>query len=287
MRVLRTAAELFACRKAMAEEADVGVVLTMGNLHQGHLSLLAESLQNHPTTFFTIFVNPKQFAPHEDFDRYPRTLEKDLELIREVYERSCKQLVIFAPSSIEEVFPPGYDSVISVGKLTRGLCGKSRPGHFDGVTTVVERLFAMIKPRVAYFGQKDYQQFLVIKKMVCDLLLDIDVRSMPIVRDDDGLALSSRNSYLTSEERKHALVLAQTLQKISEMVAAGDVARAKAVAREVIASDNRWEYLEILDGESLQEVADGQSSEKVAVLGALRLRKTRLIDNVVLVIGGV
>lgn len=261
------------------ETSTVGFVPTMGNLHQGHISLLREALKHDPVVYFSIFVNPKQFGPSEDFNRYPRTMEDDLQLIRGMNgEFPSAKIVVYAPTSPEEVYPPGYHQNVEVAGLSKVLEGALRPGHFEGVATVVYRLFEIVKPREAYFGLKDYQQFLVIRQMVRDLQLPLKITGMPIIRDHDGLALSSRNQYLNAEERQEALILSMTLNKVKSILNGNrkNIPEAQEFIRKVLA-DKRWNYLELRDGETLSEDLSG--SRRVTLLGVFQLRTTRLLDN--------
>ncbi len=261
------------------EKASVGFVPTMGNLHQGHISLLREALAHNSVVYFSIFVNPKQFGPKEDFNRYPRTLEDDLQLIRKMNEEfPSAKIVVYAPASPDEVFPEGYNQKVEVPGLSGILEGAIRPGHFEGVATVVHRLFEIVKPREAYFGLKDYQQFLVIRQMVKDLNLPIKITGMPIIRDHDGLALSSRNQYLNREERQEALTISRILNEIKQMIDGkkANLVKAQEYIREVL-KDSRWNYLELLDGDSLSQ--DLTRAKKITLLGVFQLRTTRLLDN--------
>lgn len=263
-----------------SEKSSVGFVPTMGNLHQGHISLLREALHHDAVVYFSIFVNPKQFGPSEDFNQYPRTLEDDLKLIRKVNEEfPSAKIVVYAPASPEEVFPPGYSQKVDVPELSGTVEGKFRPGHFGGVATVVYRLFEIVRPREAYFGLKDYQQYLVIKNMVEDLQLPVIVNGMPIIRDHDGLALSSRNQYLNSEERKEALILSRTLNKVKSILNGHkkNLPEAKKFIAETL-NDTRWNYLELRDGKNLSE--DLTHSQTATLLGVFQLRSTRLLDNI-------
>ena len=258
--------------------ASVGVVPTMGNLHEGHLSLLKKSLIENDVTVFTIFVNPKQFSANEDLDKYPRTLEDDLKKISEMV--GSKEVAVFAPKSNDEIYPTGFSTTISVGEITHRLEGKIRPTHFDGVTTVVYQLFQIIKPTNAYFGQKDFQQCVVIKKMVKDLFLPINITIMPIIRSAEGLALSSRNQYLSPQQKKDALLISQSLKEIARLV------EQKKLYQELVKeklSDKNWDYLEVLDTKYLEAV--NSDSEEIVVVGAYRMGTTRLLDNIVVSIG--
>ncbi|MBF0360034.1 MAG: pantoate--beta-alanine ligase [Oligoflexia bacterium] len=284
LQVVTKADELLKIRSEVGDDVDIGFVPTMGNLHQGHISLLEEALNNHKVIFFSIFVNPKQFAPNEDYSKYPRTLREDLEKIERACERDCKdkntQVVVFAPEDgVGEVFPKGYATSISVGgRISEILCAKSRPNHFAGVTTVVYRLFAMIRPTVAYFGMKDYQQMLIVKKMTEDMLLDIIIKGMPIVRDNDGLALSSRNAYLTAEERKVALILPKTLNEIKKLILESESELEKFISDKLL-QDKRWDYLQVLNANDLQPL---NREKEIIALGAFRVGNTRLIDNLLI-----
>lgn len=262
------------------EKAPIAFVPTMGNLHQGHLSLLREALTKFEVVYFSIFVNPKQFGPKEDFNRYPRTLEDDLELIKQVdTEFGTKKMVVFAPKTPEEIYPPGFNHSISVlGELSNILEGSIRPGHFDGVATVVHRLFELIKPQQAYFGLKDYQQFLVIKHMVKDLALPIVITGMPIIREVSGLALSSRNQYLSSEEKIEALTLSKTLLRIEKIINRKKENLPKAQEEIInILKDQKWNYLEIRDADTLNQ--DLSQSKHLTLLAVYQLGSTRLLDN--------
>ncbi len=263
-----------------SETSSVGFVPTMGNLHQGHISLLREALKHDAVVYFSIFVNPKQFGPSEDFKLYPRTLEDDLKLIRKVNEEfPSAKIVVYAPASPEEVFPAGYDQKVDVPELSGQLEGAFRPGHFEGVATVVYRLFEVVRPREAYFGLKDYQQYLVIRNMTGDLQLPVKVTGMPIIRDHDGLALSSRNQYLNTEEREEALILSRTLNKVKNILNGkrNNLPEAKKFIQDTM-KDPRWNYLELRDGKNLSE--DMTRSTTVTLLGVFQLRTTRLLDNI-------
>jgi len=251
----------------------------MGNLHQGHLSLLERALNDHSVVYFSIVVNPKQFGPHEDFQRYPRTLEQDLNLIRSIgnkFENS--KIVVFAPENPQEVFPPEHHQTISVYGLSSTLEGKIRPGHFDGVATVVYRLFELVKPNNAYFGLKDFQQYQVIKQMVKDLALPINIIGMPIIREDNGLAMSSRNQYLSSDERQSSLILFRSLTDLKSLLQ-GDKENLKKVQGRIqeLLKDKNWNYIEIRDTETFS--TDLSSSKNLTILAVYQLGKTRLLDN--------
>ncbi len=273
--------------QANQKSTSIGFVPTMGNLHEGHLSLLEKSLSENDLSVISIFVNPKQFGPNEDFNKYPRTLDDDVSKITrlffEVTNRqnvTNKSIIIFAPQNDGEIYPDGFSTIISVGPITQILCGKYRPTHFDGVTTVVYCLFKIIGADNAYFGQKDYQQCVVLQKMISDLSLDIKMHIFPIVRNADGLALSSRNQYLSDTEKKNALYLHQTLLNLKKQFESNNLDSAIKLTKPMLESylqDSRFDYLEILDGDNLDVI--NQHTKKIAILGVLRLNGTRLLDN--------
>lgn len=276
--IVSTTGELEAARAL--DPSAVGFVPTMGNLHAGHISLLEEALQEFDVVYFSIFVNPKQFGPNEDFNRYPRTLEADVNLIEELTRKyPQKKVVIYAPKDPAEVFPPGRGHTVSVERLSRILEGEIRPGHFDGVTTVVYRLFELVRPQKAYFGLKDYQQYLVIRQMVKDLALPITVQGMPIIREPQGLALSSRNQYLSPTEKEEALVLSRTLKEIVRLIdqKRGNLPKAQEFIAAVV-KDKKWNYLELRDAETLSP--DLTKSERLTLLAVYQLGTTRLLDNI-------
>jgi pantoate--beta-alanine ligase len=257
---------------------EVGIVPTMGNLHEGHLSLLKQSCIDNIVSVITIFVNPKQFGPNEDFLTYPRTLDDDLAKISNLalhLNDPKKEIAVFAPRDISEIYPAGFNTVIKVLGLTEKLEGAIRPTHFDGVTTVVYRLFKIIAAKNAYFGQKDYQQCAVIKKMTLDLSLDINIRVMPIIRNSEGLALSSRNQYLSEPERNEALHLPKTLKKIENLIK-NKMDYKSTIKIEL--TNTKWDYLEVLHSENLE--APDESTKEVVIIGVYKLGKTRLLDNI-------
>jgi len=259
----------------------IGLVPTMGYLHAGHISLVHAARQECDLVVMSIFVNPKQFGPQEDFATYPRDMEGDL---RQAHEAGVD--VVFAPV-VEEMYPPDFLTEVSVRELTAPLCGASRPGHFNGVTTVVAKLFNIVGPDRAYFGQKDYQQVLVIRKMATDLHMPLEVITCPTVREPDGLAMSSRNAYLSPAERQAALVLWRALRLAEEHLAQGERqgARLAATLRDFIAQEPlaRIDYVAVCDPNTLREVE--QLSGTVLVALAVYLGQTRLIDNAILRIG--
>ncbi|MFZ5826654.1 MAG: pantoate--beta-alanine ligase [Bacillota bacterium] len=267
-----------AVRAARAAGKRIGFVPTMGYLHEGHLTLMRRARQECDFVVVSIFVNPTQFGPNEDFARYPRDLERDAALCA-----SVPVDLIFHPG-VEEMYPEPFRSSVRVSGLTEGLCGASRPGHFEGVATVVTKLFNIVQPDFAFFGQKDAQQVAVIQRMVTDLNLDLTVVPVPTVREADGLAMSSRNTYLSPAERQAALVLSRSLQMALKRVEAGerDMRALAADLRAMIAAEPlaNIDYVEIVDYGTLQPV-ERLSAKALAAL-AVRFGKTRLIDNAIL-----
>jgi len=256
----------------------IAFVPTMGYLHEGHLALMRAAREEGDVLVISIFVNPIQFGPHEDYERYPRDTERDLRLAE-----SVNVDVVFAPE-VKEMYPDGFQTIVDVTELSKPLCGKSRPGHFKGVATVVTKLFNIVKPHIAVFGEKDFQQLVIIRRMVKDLNMDVRIIGHPIVREDDGLAMSSRNVYLSPEERKVALRLSQSLKKARRLVAQS-VLDAQEILKAVIShlcQDGalRLDYAELRDTETLEEVSVVNKPTLLAI--AAFVGKTRLIDNCVL-----
>lgn len=253
----------------------VGLVPTMGYLHEGHQSLIEAAVRDNDRVVVSIFVNPMQFGPGEDLEQYPRDLHRDTKLCETV-----GAALIFHPEP-SELYPDGFCSHVDVDGLTEGLCGKTRPGHFRGVCTVVMKLLNIVQPDRAYFGQKDAQQFAVIRRMVRDLNLPVELTACPIVREPDGLAKSSRNTYLSPQERQAALVLYQALCRGQAQLQKGvrDAGQLRAAMRAVIDAEPlaRIDYLELCDPETLQPVTE-VGTEALAAL-AVYIGKTRLIDN--------
>jgi len=253
-------------------------VPTMGALHEGHLSLVRAARAGSDVVAASIFVNPAQFGPNEDLAKYPRSFERDCELL----EREGVEL-LFAPA-VEEMYPAGTVTWVTVEELSGKLDGRSRPGHFRGVTTVVAKLFHIVEPDVAFFGQKDAAQVAIIRQMVRDLNLPVEIEVCPIVREADGLAMSSRNAYLDPQQRKQALVLHRSLVRVRQLVDAGERKSAKltAAAREELGRESsvRLDYFEIIDPERLDPVEDVSAGALVAV--AAYVGTTRLIDNILL-----
>lgn len=257
----------------------IGLVPTMGFLHKGHISLMERARKENDYVVVSIFVNPTQFGPGEDFESYPRDIKKD--------SKACEEAgvdFIFAPE-VSEVYREGFNTFVEVeGDITKGLCGKSRPGHFKGVTTIVSKLFNIIPANRAYFGLKDAQQVAVIKQMVRDLNFDIEIIPCPIVREADGLAMSSRNTYLNKLERKAALVLSKSLFKAKERIEEGekDANRIKEFIKENINSEPlaKIDYVEVVNGDSLKPIESIEGSVLIAI--AVRIGPARLIDNILM-----
>ncbi len=259
------------------EGRKVGFVPTMGYFHEGHLSLMRRARKECDFVVVSIFVNPHQFGPSEDYHRYPRDVERDKKLAKEVGVD-----LLFVPS-VEEMYPEDQLTWVEVEELTNVLCGPFRPGHFRGVATVVAKLFNLVQPDVAYFGEKDYQQLQVIKKMVKDLNFPLEIVGIPTVREKDGLAMSSRNTYLTDEERQVALSLSRALKRAQELYESGErevEAIKEAMLNLLKKPDLKLEYLEILDADKLSPLERIEGKALVAL--AARVGGTRLIDNVVL-----
>ena len=262
-------------RQAQADGKRVGVVPTMGALHEGHLSLAAESAATCDVTVVTIFVNPTQFAPGEDFAKYPRTLEADLQLLSRF-----DPVWVLVPE-VEAIYPPGSTTVVKAPKIALPWEGAFRPTHFDGVATVVLKLFQACPADAAFFGQKDFQQVRVIEEMVRDLLVPIDVVRCPIVREEDGLAMSSRNRYLSAEEREVALSISRGLSETAERIAAGETSADALLHRMEesmqAAGIGEIDYIAVADPQTLESVQTIMA--EVVILVAVRVGTTRLIDN--------
>ena len=277
----RTVAEFRQAAQAVRSAGKrLGLVPTMGALHEGHMSLVTEARSRAAEVALTIFVNPKQFGPNEDFARYPRTLERDLALCRDAGVSH-----VFAPDA-SEMYPKGERTRVQVSGLTAALCGPHRPDHFDGVSTIVSKLFAVAGECVAVFGRKDYQQLKVIERMTRDLLLPVEIVGLRTVRDADGLAKSSRNAYLTPEERQRALAIPRALTAAVTAFAAGErliSALHQLALAELGAGGLRLDYATLADADDLVPVAqDGISGDRLLFAVAGFIGKTRLIDNVVL-----
>jgi len=254
---------------------NIALVPTMGYLHRGHLSLIEQAKQTGAVVVVSIFVNPLQFGPKEDLSRYPRDLERDASLVKDAGVD-----ILFHPT-VEEMYPRSVITYVEVGKLDTVLCGATRPGHFRGVATVVSKLFHIVQPDLAFFGQKDYQQYLVIQRMVSDLNLPIEVCPVSIVREEDGLALSSRNVFLTSEQRQEARVLSQSLNEAERSLGAGErsAREIEKQLRDRISSQCHGviDYVEVRDAGDLSEVTTIERPVLIAL--AVKFGSTRLIDN--------
>src|SRR5947208_3378513 len=267
-----------ACRAEKDCGRRLGFVPTMGALHEGHLSLVRAAKTQADVVAVSIFVNPSQFGPNEDFSKYPRMFERDCDLLK-------KEGVdlLFAPS-VEEMYPGGIVTWVTVEGLSDKLCGGSRPGHFRGVTTVLAKLFNIVEPDVAFFGQKDAAQVAIIRRMVRDLNVPVEIIACPIVREPDGLAMSSRNAYLDPQQRRAALALHRSLMRVGELFKKGEQTSGKLVeaGKQIFQKepDVRLDYLEIVDPDTLEPVPQIKSPTLVAV--AAFLGSTRLIDNVVI-----
>ncbi|MDN5324208.1 MAG: pantoate--beta-alanine ligase [Clostridia bacterium] len=259
-------------------EKTVGLVPTMGYLHEGHLSLIRKAKQDNDFVIVSIFVNPIQFGPNEDFEDYPRDLDRDYKLAIEAGAD-----LIFNPS-VEEMYPQEIKTFVEVQDLTENLCGLSRPGHFRGVTTVVAKLFNIVQPDKAYFGKKDAQQVSVISKMVQDLNFDLEIVPCPIVRENDGLAMSSRNVYLKAMERKSALLLSQSLFQAQELINKGErnAQNIKDFITATLQKDEKCDidYVKIVDFDTLKDIEILKGNVLVAL--AVKIGKTRLIDNIIM-----
>jgi len=279
VKIVTSPAEMQRLADAARARGDrIALVPTMGYLHEGHLALMREGRRRAEVLVVSVFVNPTQFGPHEDLARYPRDFDRDCELMRGVPVD-----VVFAPE-VPAIYPERFQTWVEVTEVTKGLCGQSRPIHFRGVTTVVAKLFNIVKPQVALFGEKDFQQLRAIQRMVADLNFDIEIVPVPIVREPDGLAMSSRNAYLTAPEREQALGLSRALKAVRDRFEAGgaSVAELIRVAAETLAATPALsvEYVEVVDACTLLPAASLNGPVLVAL--AARIGKVRLIDNTVL-----
>lgn len=277
MKTVETIAELQAEVKAARDAGKrIGFVPTMGNLHEGHMILVDQASEECDFVVASIFINPLQFNDIDDLGRYPRTLAADQEHLR---DRDCD--LLFFPS-VDEMYPHGQDAqtTVSVPVVSEGLCGSSRPGHFDGVATVVSKLFHMVQPDAAFFGEKDFQQLAVIRKMVSDLNLPFDVVGVPTCREENGLAMSSRNNYLSEQEKDNAGHIYRLLNEISESIKAGSSDFGKLcdnAKKELAKLDFKPDYVEVREAKSLRPAVAGDT--ELVVLAAAILGKARLIDN--------
>lgn len=278
MRIIEKPSDMRAISRAAKREGlTVGLVPTMGYLHAGHVSLIQAAKKASDIVVVSIFVNPIQFGPNEDFERYPRDMDRD--------SAACEEAgasYIFAPD-VKAMYPEGYQTKVSVGKVSAPLCGAGRPGHFDGVATVVTKLFNIVEPDLAFFGEKDYQQLMVIRRMAADLDMGLEIVGMPIIREEDGLAMSSRNVYLSAEERARALSLSGSLNEAEKLSASGVTSSEKilgAVREILLEAGVDVEYADIRDATTLETVDKIKGPTLIAL--AAKVGKTRLIDNRVL-----
>jgi pantoate--beta-alanine ligase len=266
------------CRDLKKKGRTIGFVPTMGYLHEGHLSLMRVAQKNSDVLVVSLFVNPTQFGPKEDFKKYPRNLRRDKRLLKEL---GCNYL--FYPQ-LRDVYPERYETYIEVGKSTKDLEGACRPGHFKGVTTIVAKLFNIVMPDIAVFGQKDFQQAHVLKMMVKDLNFPVKILVAPTIREKSGLALSSRNSYLSDEERKEALSLYQSLNLAGKLIKAGE--RDSGIIKEKMKKliqkepETRIDYIAINDSETLEPIKKIRGNIVISL--AVKIGNTRLIDNIIL-----
>jgi pantoate--beta-alanine ligase len=279
MRIIKSAEEMQQAALSLKREGKrIAFVATMGYLHEGHASLLREGRTRCDVLVLSIFVNPIQFGPNEDLDSYPRNLDGDYAIARE-----CGVDIVFTPSAAG-MYPPGFQTSIRVAELALPLCGASRPGHFDGVATVVAKLFNIVQPDVALFGKKDFQQLAIIRRMTADLSLPVEIIGMPIVRERDGLAMSSRNAYLSADQRQSALCLSRSIRKVRELYSSGEhrVERLRSAALELIQAESAavTDYLEFRDAGTLEPVTTAHDTTLMAL--AVKIGTTRLIDNTVL-----
>ncbi len=285
MEVVQTIADLRARIKAYRRKNDqsVGFVPTMGFLHEGHASLLQKARSQSGLVVLSIFVNPLQFGPGEDFERYPRNAEQDLAVAE-----AAGVDIVFMPS-VDEMYPTPTRTTVSVSEVTTRLCGASRPGHFDGVATVVSKLFHMVQPDQAFFGLKDAQQVAVIEQMVHDLNIPVEIVPCPTLREKDGLAMSSRNVYLSPEERQQALVLSQSLQRAKEFILSNAASSFTSQELEILVRDHIQtapladiDYAQVLTYPTLEPFEHSHSITTLIIALAVKFGKTRLIDNLIL-----
>lgn len=256
----------------------IGFVPTMGALHEGHLSLVRRAKDENDIIVSSVFVNPIQFGPGEDFERYPRDIEHDMEKLEKAGAN-----ILFMPD-IKAIYPEGFSTNVNVSAISGRLCGAFRPGHFTGVATVVCKLFNIVKPARAYFGHKDFQQTVIINRMVKDLNMDVEVVVCPTVREDDGLAMSSRNAYLGPEERRAAAVIFRTLRSVAHLIKSGSINAAdiRAGMREMLSSEplmSEIQYAGVYDMDTLEDLSEYKKENLLAI--AVKIGKTRLIDNLV------
>jgi pantoate--beta-alanine ligase len=279
MQIIKSVSEMNNLQKWWRGEGRaIGFVPTMGALHEGHLSLIRRSKEENDRTVVSIFVNPAQFGPHEDLQKYPRSIELDLEKLYALHADA-----VFMPDE-SEMYPEGYSTSIDMGDMGMMLCGSDRPGHFNGVATVVAKLFNIIMPHRAYFGQKDFQQSVVIKKLVREMNFPVDIVVCPIVREPEGLAMSSRNAYLSEEERKASLILYRALKLGEELINSRGLDDTSAVKKEMeklLKSEPlvKIDYVDIVDPHSLDPIQRILFAGAICI--AVKIGNTRLIDNIV------
>lgn len=279
MKIIHSISSIQKCIKKERKKArKIGFVPTMGYLHPGHISLVNQSVKECDITVLSVYVNPTQFGPKEDYKKYPRDLKNDIKLARKAGVN-----YLFIPDDCD-MYPSGFSSEVSVSNVTQMLCGLSRPGHFNGVTTVVLKLFNIITPDTAYFGQKDAQQLVVLRKMVKDLNMPVKIKAMPIVRNNDGLAMSSRNAYLSKSQRQEALNLYKSLLKARQLIKQGErnCAKIKSEMKRLILRGKsvKIDYIAIVDVEDLS--VKKYVEAKVLIAIAVFIGKVRLIDNLII-----
>jgi len=264
------------CEDLRSAGETIGLVPTMGAFHEGHLSLMRAACKSCSRVVVSLFVNPAQFGPGEDLEKYPRTFQQDSTLAEQIGVD-----FMFAPSD-KSMYPSGYATYVNVERLTEVLCGAARPTHFRGVTTIVAKLFSVVRPHKAFFGQKDAQQTLVIRRMVEDLNMDIEIVELPIVREPDGLAMSSRNQYLTREERKEAVILHKSLEEARRLIENGErnADRIVGVMRQIVetAPHAQIDYIAAIDSSTLDNL--NEIAGEVLIALAVRIGSARLIDNI-------
>lgn len=279
MHIINTVNEMQAFTKSLrAESKTIGFVPTMGALHEGHMSLFRRSIEENDITVASIFINPTQFGPGEDFNRYPKDHKGDMEKLS-----TLRVEAVFLPD-VAEMYPKGFSTFIYVGGIGNILCGASRPDHFNGVATVVTKLFNIVMPDRAYFGQKDFQQTVVIKKIVRELGIDVDIVVCPVVREGDGLAMSSRNTYLSVEERKSALIINKALQYGKTLLMSGKEDNISSVKDKITALITsaplvKIEYVEIVGTQYLENIKEVKLPAAICI--AVNIGNTRLIDNII------
>lgn len=275
MQIFRDIPALRSAVEMLKRDGRVALVPTMGALHDGHIALVEEARRHADHVVVSIFVNPRQFGPNEDLDAYPRREAKDAQMLQ-----AAGVAILWAPT-VEVMYPDGHATNISLSGVTEGLDGAARPGHFDGVATVVTKLFNQVQPNVALFGEKDYQQLAVVRRMVRDLDLPVEIVGVPTQRAEDGLALSSRNAYLSEDERHNALALPRALGEAARQMekgAAVDAAIARAIAMLAAHGFDPVDYVSLCDAQTLEPMA--VLDRPARLLGAARLGRTRLIDNI-------